>query len=334
MQRDSLDSVMEEFDDTWVLCDEDETMAEAEGAAAPPGAGPVGAGDVGCGDEDGQPRLPRAHTPAACSSGGSSLSGYEAISPSSSWQDGLDEMSAGAVANTRDLLVRFFGPAGGGAAGAGAGGGGSLSASAAAAPPSPCAGGAGGLGAAAGERLGVRLTLAPAGVRLVLSLPGGGGAQDAGCERGPRDAKLATASGSDSDDDDASLAGSDCGSAPAPAGRRGGLGAAGGHLRVLHWLLPGLVFLVIGHLASSHASPPGCAAGGEAWGAARPGGGGGGAFGPLGGGGPVVVGACGAPGGEAVQLVFASYADCAGGRGACSGSWSSSGSGWSEGYSA
>lgn len=118
---------------------------------------------------------------------------------------------------------------------------------------------------------------------------------------------------------------------------RKGLGASA-HLRVLNWLVPGVAFLVIGHLASHAAAPsaPGPGAGsGPAWGLHRAGA----AFGTIGaGGGPVVVSACGAPGGggEAVQLVFANYRACAGagGRGGCGASdWSTS-SGWSDGYSA
>ena len=112
---------------------------------------------------------------------------------------------------------------------------------------------------------------------------------------------------------------------------------AGALLRVLNWMVPVIAFLVIGHLASNAARAGGGGGGGSggaAWGLHRAGA----AFGTLGqGGGPVVVSACGAPGGgaEAVQLVFANYTSCAGARGGGCGTsdWSTS-SGWSDGYSA
>jgi hypothetical protein len=98
---------------------------------------------------------------------------------------------------------------------------------------------------------------------------------------------------------------------------------------VLNWLVPGLLFLVIGHIAS-HVSSDG-AAGAADWSGSRPGSP---VFGTLHSGPPIVVGACGAQGAEAVQLVFANYAGCAAprGGGCCSGDWST-GSSWSDGYS-
>lgn len=116
---------------------------------------------------------------------------------------------------------------------------------------------------------------------------------------------------------------------PVPALEPSSSRPLGQTLRVLNWLVPGLLCIAITHLAtsSSHAAGAGSS---SSW-MQRPG-----AFGTLHGSGPVVVSACGASGGtDAMQLVFANYANCTAGRGsACSAAseWSTS-SGWSDGYS-
>lgn len=103
------------------------------------------------------------------------------------------------------------------------------------------------------------------------------------------------------------------------------------HLRVLNWLLPGIVAIVIGHLASHAGDSSGATTTASTPWVHRPG-----AFRTTHGAGPVVVGACGGSRPDAVQLVFASYTSCTGAHGACSSSseWSTGSGGWgSEAYS-
>jgi hypothetical protein len=97
--------VLGDGDDAWVFCDE--AMGEAEQAAVLPAPTHD---DNGNRDGAGAARAARATPPSPRST----LS-YEAISPSCSWQDGLNEAAApgaSSAVDTSHLLARFFSPSG------------------------------------------------------------------------------------------------------------------------------------------------------------------------------------------------------------------------------
>jgi len=314
---------------SWMLCDNDSDCYEAHevavstSAAAPSdGAGPheclVNA-DAAV-EDDGASVMSVSTT--------SDASSFEALSPTCSWQE-LERAAATGVAarsdDTRELLSRFFGgSAEGGAAVIG--------------QRQP-------QGLAAMEE--VRPQQQPV---LTVQLEISGDDDDDACGRvklvlGRVDSPLpctplqpAVACGLAQ----AAAAGSGIDATPSPTSHpevldtttnssnsnkhHRPLSAAAAHLRVLPWLLPGLIAIVIGHLAS-HSSADSSSSSSSYTNSSS-------FHGPR----PIVVSACGASGSDAMQLVFANYSSCAGTQGAagCSAmsDWGSSGGWSSDSYSA